>query len=44
MINEYKEKCCKCGQVDDIVYFDNLGNLYCEDCWIQHEAKIKNLV
>lgn len=44
MINEYKEECCKCGQIEEVIYFDCEGNIYCEDCWLQQEAVIKNLI
>ena len=44
MINEYKDKCCICECVEDTIYFDCDNNIYCEECWIQHEAKIKSIL
>lgn len=44
MLNECYEQCSKCNQIEDVIYFDTEDNIYCEDCWIQHEAEIKGLL
>lgn len=39
-------ECFKCGEIikdDEAIYTDNDGNDYCEDCWIEFEAKLKKL-
>lgn len=38
-----QEKCTKCNELTEVVYFDEQGNAYCEDCWIEHEAELKGL-
>lgn len=40
------EKCSICGSIEPVqtIYVDKQDNYYCEDCWLQYEAKQKGLV
>ena len=35
---------CSIDLTNEKIYFDDDGNLYCEDCWIQYESKLKGLI
>ena len=43
MNNEFQEVCSKCNCIEEVIYFDNDNNVYCEDCWIEYESKLKGL-
>lgn len=37
------DKCNICGEEIEAIFTDEEGNIYCEDCWIEYESKLKNL-
>jgi len=48
MLNHHNNnKCSKCGieiEENNTLWTDSDDNTYCEDCWIEHEAELKNLI
>lgn len=37
------DKCEICGEEIDVIFTDEEENIYCEDCWIEYESKLKKL-